>query len=537
MSGTGLRFVGELGVPTTIPAILRDRAELSPDARFLTLGEEVRTFAENLEAAEAAAAALAALGVGRGSKVATLLPNCTEILDLWYGSALLGAVFVPINVGLRGDGLAYVVEHSEADFIALDGALVEVLDAAVPVGRGPTHRYVRGEGPLPEGYGSLAELIAGGHPAPTFADVAPGDLASILYTSGTTGPPKGVMNCHNALTVPSQEWTRNLVRIREDDVLFTTLPLFHANAQTSTTMGALVSGRPAVVAPRFSASGFFDELRAHGGTVFNCIGAMVTILFKQPEREDDADNPARLAVTSATPAEIWQRFEQRFGLRLCEMYGLTESSTFCLFTPPDEVEVGKIGKPTRWSEVRIGREDGETAPDGEPGEILIRSKQPITMFLGYYKNDEATAKANEGGWFHSGDRGVRDPDGNFEFIDRLKDCIRRRGENVSSFEVERIVNDFDSVAESAAVGVPSELGEDDIMIVVVAREGGVDPAALVEHCRGLMADFMLPRYVRVVEALPKTATQRVEKYQLRAQGVADAWDREAAERAAKTAIN
>jgi crotonobetaine/carnitine-CoA ligase len=523
-----VQYVGDLDRPTTIPEILRARAELSPDSRFFTLAETTRTYAEAMLAAERTADALASLGIGRGSKVAALLPNSTEILDVWFGAALLGAVFVPINVGLRGDGLAYIVEHSGAEFIAVDGALVETLEAAVPAGGGPRHRYVRGDGPRPDGYGSFDELVAGGHPAAPGVRVAPGDLATILYTSGTTGPPKGVMNCHNAITTPGKEWTRNLVRIREDDVLYTCLPLFHANAQTSTTLGSLVSGRPAVISPRFSGSRFFDDIRTHDATVFNCIGAMVTILFKQPERADDADNPARLAVTSATPPELWNRFGERFGLGLVEMYGLTESSTFCTFTPPDDVRVGKIGKPTRWAEVRIRREDGKTAADGEPGEILIRSKVPITMFLGYYKNEEATAKAWEGGWFHSGDRGVRDPDGNFEFLDRLKDCIRRRGENVSSFEVERIVNDYEPVAESAAVGVPSELGEDEIMIVVVPRDGGIEPPALIEHCRGRMADFMLPRFVRVVDKLPKTATQRTEKYQLREQGTTDAWDREAA---------
>jgi crotonobetaine/carnitine-CoA ligase len=374
-----IRYVGSLEEPTTIPAILHARAELSPDARFLTLGGETRTYAEALAAAERTADALASLGVGRESKVAALLPNSTEMVDVWFGTALLGAVFVPVNVGLRGDGLGYVARHSEAEFIAIDGPLVEVFDSSVPVGRGPRHRYVRGQGAWPAGYGSLAELLGGAHPAAPRPSVAPGDLATILYTSGMTGPPKGVMNCHNAITVPSKEWTRNLVRIREDDVLYTCLPLFHANAQTSTTLGSLVSGRPAVMAPRFSASRFFDGLRLHRATVFNCIGAMVTILFKQPERPDDADNPARLGVTSATPPELWERFATRFDVDLVEMYGLSETSTFSTFSPPDDVRVGKIGKPTRWAEVRIGREDGETAPDGEPGEILIAaSRSPFS---------------------------------------------------------------------------------------------------------------------------------------------------------------
>jgi crotonobetaine/carnitine-CoA ligase len=333
------------------------------------------------------------------------------------------------------------------------------------------------------------------------------------------------MNCHNSYPTAGYEFTQRYVRAREDDVLFTSLPLFHVNAQSLTTVGSIVSGRPMVLAPRFSASRYFDDLRAHRATVFNYIGAMLTMLYKQPERPDDADNPVRLTVGGAAPAEIWRTFEERFGLTILEIYGLTETATFCLGSPPDDIRVGKIGKPVSWSEVRVEAEGGAEAPDGEPGEIVIRSKREHTLFLGYYKNPEATEQATAGGWFHSGDRGRRDSDGYFVFIDRLKDSIRRRGENISSYEIEQIVNAHPAVAESAAVGVPSELGEEEVMIVVVSREDGLDPAELVEFCRERMAEFMVPRYVELRGELPKTATQRVQKYQLREQGTVNAWDR------------
>ena len=301
----GVRYVGELGEPTSIPEILQRRAEMTPDARFFSLAGESRTYEEMLAAAERAARALSSLGLERGSKVATLLPNCIEILDLWFGAALLGAVFVPVNVGLRGEGLGYVIEHSEAEFIALDGASIDTLDDALPVGRGPRHRFVRGEEES-TGYVSLRQLMDADHAGLALPPVAPEDLASIVYTSGTTGLPKGVMNCHNSFGVAANEFTRRYVRIRADDVLYTSLPLFHVNAQMTTTLGALVSGRPAVIAPRFSASGFFDDIRAHGATVFNAIGAMLTILHKQPERPDDGENPVRLVMAAATPAELWR---------------------------------------------------------------------------------------------------------------------------------------------------------------------------------------------------------------------------------------
>jgi crotonobetaine/carnitine-CoA ligase len=518
-------YVGALGEQTTLPAILDRRATATPDARFVTFGGADRTFAEALEGAERAAAALASLGVGKGDTVAVMLPNSLEFLDLWFGAALLGAVLVPVNVQLRGDGLRYIVEHCDADVCIADAPFVEAVDVALPPGTGPRRRFARGVG---EGaaWGDLGALLAGGHPAAPRATVRPDDLASVLYTSGTTGLPKGVMTCHNAYAATGFEYAQRYVRLRADDVLYTCLPLFHINAQAITAVPALLSGRPMVLDTRFSGSGFFDEMRAHGATVFNYIGAMLTILLKQPVRDDDAANPIRLTVGSSAPAELWREFEQRFGIQIVEIYGLTESAGVCLMSPPDDVRVGKCGVPVSWAEVRIAREDGADADVDEAGEFVIRGKQPNTMFQGYYKNEDATASAWAGGWFHSGDRGRRSADGYFTFLDRLKDAIRRRGENISSFEVERIVNSHPAVAESAAVGVPSELGEEEVMIVVVPRAGEqVDPAELTDFCAQRMAAFQVPRYVIVQSELPKTPTEKVQKFALREQGIGAAWDR------------
>jgi carnitine-CoA ligase len=519
-----LRYVGSAEEPATLPEILRARAEASPDSRFVTYVDEDVSYAECLARAENAAGALASLGVGKGDKVALMLPNCLEFLDLWFGCALLGAVMVPVNLALKGDGLRFIVEHSDAEVAFVDASVAADFEAALPAGTGPERRFVR----WPDGGAedTLGALLAAGHARPAPVAVAPGEVASILYTSGTTGLPKGVLNCHNAYSVAAHEFMRRYVRARGDDILYTSLPLFHVNAQMLTTTGALVSGRPMVLAPRFSASGFLDDQRRHGATVFNYIGAMLTMVAKQPERPDDGDNPTRLAVGGAAPAELWRAFEERFGLTILEIYGLTETATFCLGSPPDDIRPGTLGLPLGWSEVKVVDEAGaETAP-GEPGEIAIRARRPDILFKGYYKNEEATAAAMADGWFHSGDRGKRDDGGYFVFIDRLKDSIRRRGENISSYEVERIVNSHPAVAESAAVGVPSELGEDEVMVHVVTVAGAeLDPAELVEFCEARMARFMVPRYVRVRESLPKTATERVRKFALRDEGAADAWDR------------
>jgi crotonobetaine/carnitine-CoA ligase len=519
-------YVVALGEQTTIPEVLYRRAEATPDARFITFDGEHRTFAETLAAAERAAGALAAAGLRPGDTLAVMLPNSLEFLDLWFGSALLGAVLVPINTQLRGEGLRYIVEHCDARSCVVDSAYAEVFDAALVRGSGPSRRFARGSAPASAGWEDLGELLAGSHAPPPRVSVHPADLAAVLYTSGTTGLPKGVMTCHNAYAVTGLEYAQRYVQLRADDILWTCLPLFHINAQGITAMPSLLSGRPMVLSARFSASGFLDEMRRHGATVFNYMGVMLTILLKQPVRPDDADNPVRISTGSSAPADRWAEFEQRFGIHLVEIYGLTESAGVCLASPPDDVRVGKCGIPVSWSEVRIAREDGSTADADEPGEFVIRAKQPNTMFQGYFKNDEATARAWAGGWFHSGDRGRRSHDGYFTFIDRLKDSIRRRGENISSFEVERIVSSHPAVLECAAVGVPSELGEEEVMVVVVPRQGAaLDPVELSAFCTERLAAFQLPRYIRTIDELPKTPTEKIQKFVLREQGIEAAWDR------------
>ncbi len=521
-------YVARIGDQCTLPQILDARVAATPDDDFLWLGGEQLTYAQALTRAENAAGALAALGVGAGDKVAVMLPNSLEFIDLWFATTLLGAVLVPVNTALRGDGLRYIVEHCDARVAVVDEPLREAFENAFPAGTGPAHTLVRG-GQADRRWDSLDALLAERHSAAPRADVQPGDLAAVLYTSGTTGLPKGAMTCHNAYVAAGLEYAQSYVRLRADDRLWTCLPLFHINAQSITIVPSLLSGLPAVMTAKFSASGFLDEMRRHGATVFNYIGAMLTILLKQPERDDDADNPVRIATGSSAPAQLWKQFEQRFGIHLVEIYGLTETAGVCLASPTDDVRVGRCGVPVSWSDVQIQREDGTECDPGEPGEFVCRSDQPNTMFLGYYKNPDATAQANAGGWFHSGDRGRRDEDGYFEFLDRLKDCIRRRGENISSYEIERVVNSHADVAESAAVGVPSELGEDEVMIVVVPRDGHqVEPAALVEFCTERMASFMVPRYVRLVPELPKTPTEKVQKFELRSLPLEGAWDREAA---------
>ena len=511
----------------TIPDLLRARAADAPSARFVTADGADVSYGEAFERARDAAAALAWAGAGRGDRVALMLPNGQAFLDLWFGTALLGAVVVPINTALRGEGLAHVLTHCAASVLVVDERSAMACTAAVTTGDLPDRRFAFGGA---AGWPDAQEWLSGGHGRAAEPRLEPGEPASILYTSGTTGPAKGVVNAHAAYVTTGRQFAFSTVRARPDDVLYTTLPLFHVNAQMLSVMGSLTAGVPLVLGGRFSASGFLDDVRRHGATVFNYIGAMLSMIAAQPARADDADTRLRLAVGGAAPAGLWQAFERRYGLTILEMYGLTETATVCVGNPPEDIRVGRIGKGLDWAEVDVRRADGTSAADGEDGEIVVRSDRPHVLFSCYFKDELATRRAMHGGWFHTGDCGRRDEDGYLTFVSRLKDVIRRRGENISPVEIERVLLTHPGVAECAVVGVPSPLGEEDVMAVVVPDGDAPDPTALVEHCRGALAAFMVPRYVRLVDALPRTETERVQKYRLRSpDAVTAAWDAEASE--------
>jgi crotonobetaine/carnitine-CoA ligase len=490
--------------------LLETAADRSPDKCALRFGDAAWSYADLRRRCLRTAAALRGLGVEAGQHVCLMLGNRPEYLHAWFGLARLGAVAVPVNVHLKGEGLAYVLAHSRARLLVAEPALAA--PRGHPVAPPPGLRVVT----WPE----LAALADAAAPTCPGVEPRPEDVAGILYTSGTTGPPKGVMLSHRAYLSSAHHFATEMVGATPDDVLYTTLPLFHINAQAHTVLPALELGATVALGERFSASGFWDDVRRHAATLFNSLAAMIPILCKQPPSAGDRAHGARLTACAATPKDVWLQFEERFGVRIVEGYGLTETAGFCVANPLDAPRVGSIGRPMSWVEART-----------DAGEIVLRPRGEHLFMEGYYRMPEATAEALRGGWFHSGDAGtIDDADGYLYFVDRIKQSIRRRGENVSSWEVEKVVNAHPAVLESAAVGHPSPLGEEDVRIVVVPRPGeAVDPLELVRWCAERMAYFMVPRYVEVRAALPKTATERVEKYKLKEEGLAPgAWDAEAA---------
>jgi crotonobetaine/carnitine-CoA ligase len=514
-------------------ALIEERARTHGDKVFLLFGDRRVTYRELNETVNRVANSLLQTGVQKGDRVCLMLPNCPEFLYTWFALGKIGAIEVPINTAYRGDFLSYIINNSEAKALVIDEQFVDRLKF-VQEGLRTVEKVIvlRREGALPGDLIFPVMDFAGlyrGAPTDPGVPVSNKDVLAFIYTSGTTGPSKGVMCQHNYFIVMAED---NLEArdAREDDVFYTCLPLFHANAQALTVAPVLVGGLTLALGERFSASTFWEELRRYGATQFNAIGAMLAILWKQPETPGERQHRVRLCFGAPIPPHVLEHGPRRWGIQyFLEGFGLTESGIIA-YAPLDAPRAGSFGKALPYYDVRIVDDDGEEVPPGVVGEIVSRPLRPYTMMLGYYKMPEKTLEAFENLWFHTGDYGKREEDGYLYFIDRKKDALRRRGENISSFEVERIVNGHPQVAESAAVGIPSELGEDDVKICVVLKPGGtLTPEELLRWCEERMPYFMVPRYVEFMESLPKTPTERVEKYKLRQAGVTSAtWDREKA---------
>ncbi|MGW3288146.1 AMP-binding protein [Streptomyces sp. NPDC001002] len=508
MNDTGL---GATALADTIPGLLDAAAGEFGERPFLRVGEVTRTYAQTRTAAAGMAGALAERGCRRGDRVAVMAGNRIEVVDLILGCAWLGAVLIPLNTGLRGDGLRQVLTAAEARFLLVDEDLADRVVAA--------------------GFqGELWTLGGDGVPAPGTtaavppAQVRPDDTAFVLFTSGTTGTPRGV-RCPHAQAV---WWGRNVsdsLRLTADDVLYTCLPLFHTNALTTLTQ-AMAVGASCVIDGRFSASRYWERVAGAGATVVYLLGAMVPMLLARPQGPGDRAHRARCGLSPAIPASAWEPFRERFGVTLVDGFGSTETNLVIGATPENQ-RPGYMGTVRDGFSARVVDELLAPVPDGVAGELVVRSAREFAFCTGYLGEPEPGPTA----WRRTGDRVVREPDGWFRFVDRIKDVIRRRGENISSQEVESAVRAHPAVADAAAFPVPSELAEDEVMVAVVPGPGHLlDPLDLVRHCAGELPAFAVPRYVDAVTELPLTATGKVRKAVLRERGVtATTWDREAAE--------
>jgi len=517
----------------TIGRIVEDKAKTIGEKVYLLHDNVKITYREINEGANSIANSLLNMGIKKGDKVCVIMGNSIEYFYTWFALAKIGAVMVPVNVALKGNLLRHIIQNSDASIIIVDKDLVDrVFFIKDEIKNVKTIIIVpdfkQNEVDFASGFffKKFIELLDGSKKNPP-SEVHFYDPMTILYTSGTTGPSKGAILSHcYYYGVPNRE--RQFMRYQEDSVVYSCLPLFHANASVA-ALGAMLAEATFAMGKRFSLTTFWDEIRFYKATHTNVLGSIFALLDRQPKKEEDPNNP--LKVMNAVPwLPEFEEFEKRFGLKLITMYGLTETGIPIVSPYEEKIRPRSCGKPLKAYDVKIFNDYDIECEPNTIGEIVVRPIEPYSMMDGYYNMPEATVKAFRNLWFHTGDFGYRDEDGYFYFVDRKKDAIRRRGENISSFEVEAVINSHPKVLESAVYAVPSELGEDEVMAAVVLKKGEkLSPEELVSFCNDRMAYFAVPRYIVFKDSLPKTPTARVEKYKLREEGVTkDTWDREKA---------
>lgn len=518
----------------TLGQVLRIQARRRPDVAFVLSDSVSWSYGEVDRLADRLAAGLCGLGVGRGDNVAILSGNTPELVPLVFAINRLGAVWVPTDTSFRGPWLERTLLDGRAKVLVTDPgsapALSGILDET-PI----EHVVVIGD----------AEGFSGGHASvhsfedmarssvqPPRVEVAYGDTSAILWTSGTTGRPKGVMQSHNA-------WIRAALlgaasaRTSIDDVLYCCLPMYNSAAWVSVIFRALVAGVPFGMDPAFSVTTFWDRTKHFQATQAFTLGAMHIFLWNAPARDDDWDNPVRCMGAVPMPEELMEPFKKRFGVEIIQQ-GYGQSEVMGLISridgPDQSWNPGTVGSPLPGIEVRLLDSEDREVPLGSVGEFCVRPTEPFVLFNGYFADPEATVAATRNLWYHTGDLGRMDADGEFYFVDRLRDLIRFKGRSVSSLAVEEVVRSHPDVAQVAAFGVPSEVmpSEAEIMVVVVVREGGSVEAA---DLAGFVADnaphYFVPRYVDFIEELPRTPTGKVQKFLLRQRGVTPTtWDRE-----------
>ena len=501
-----------------IGKFLEKSTRKNPRKTYLYYREERISYEIFNENVNRAANGFLNLGIRKGDRVCIMLHNCPEFLYTWLGLSKIGGILVPINAAFKEKEAEYIISHSEAVAIVAAHQFIPIIEAVRPRTPRVERLISLGEGEV-TGWTPFQELPRASSELKSSVKLTGDDVSTIMYTSGTTGPPKGVLVPHKAYIYCGEGYTL-WADIKENDRLFTCLPLYHANAQYYSTMGSLAAGASLILVDGFSASRFWDQIRRYGATIFNFIGMMLLVLVKQPESENDRNNPVRVAYgTPALEKSMQDYVEKRYGLTVLCGYALTECP-FGTIQPLYGVRKEKsTGLPRQHSafknEIKIFDDNNEALPPETIGELVIRN---TTVMKGYYKEPELTKKILKGGWLHTGDNAYQDQDGYFYFVDRKQDFIRRRGENISSIEVEGVLNSHPKVLESAVIGVQSELLDEEVKAYIVPKpEETIDPVNLLYWCKERLAYFKVPRYIEFRKALPKTPTHRIEKYKLRSE--------------------
>lgn len=484
--------------------LLFKRAEQTPNAVFVHIDDRQITFDDMAQMVCAATERLRGAGISAGDKVAMICGNRPGFLSAWFALSELGAVCVPLNTGLRGDSMRYTLTQSESkavlidtDFLAQKQADLDALDQRLPqlvidetYEQRPAIRVERAEG----------------RPA-----LDPSGTNSILYTSGTTGLPKGAMLPHSAYREAGIDMVASL-GMTPNDRIMVFLPLFHANPQMYAVASTLTVGASMILIRHFSASRFFDDARRYGATGFTYVGTVLSIIEKTYPGEV-RDHSIGWCVGGGAPLRVWKEISGRFGIEVRELYGMTETGGWVTMNTVRKTRLGSVGPERKSVKVRILDESGKVLPAGQKGEIVGFSRTGDQFFTGYWNNPKATADTLRDGWLHTGDRGWMDEDGYLFFDGRLKELIRRAGEMISPVEIEQQLLKHEAVADCAVVGIPDEILGEDIMAYVVVRSP-VDAISLRDFLKQRLGDYMVPRYYGFIEQIPKTETQKIKRHEV-----------------------
>jgi crotonobetaine/carnitine-CoA ligase len=498
----------------TIATLLSRRAASEPEAVYCTFRDERITVGMLARRVDRMATMLKSQGLVQGDRVAVMLPGHPEHLYLIFALARLGMVRVPINAHLIGAPLDHLIAELAPRAIVADTAYRSALGGIESRVRTVLWRND------PDGafdrYESHAEDTVA---SPVKAD----DIIALTPSSGTTGAPKGVLKSDRHLRGGPTAILR-LTGAQPGDVFLFWESLHHGSG-VAVAIAALIGRFQLAMLERFSASRFWDDARTHGATHVHYLGSVLPMLLKQPPRPDDRDHKVRIAWGGGCPEPVWHAFAERFGVAMREGYGLSELLTFVTLNidgPP-----GSIGKPLSFYEIELRDDDGAPVAPGEKGEVTVRARDPRLGFLGYFRNEAADSAARRDGWFLTGDLAHADAEGNLFYAGRKKDMLRRRGINISAWDVENVFATHAAIAEVALVGVPSDLGEDELKLVVKVRDGAeVSPPDLIAWCRDKLPRFQVPRYIEFIDVFPKTPTQRIQKKEL-SRSVDGVWDIEA----------
>ncbi|MGA3172894.1 MAG: AMP-binding protein [Syntrophorhabdales bacterium] len=520
----------------TVPYLVQARAKELGDKVFFMFEKQKVTYKELDANVNRVANSLTKMGLKKGDKVCFMMKNSIEFIYSWFALGKLGIVMVPMNPTLRGNLLQYIIHNSDATLAFVDNDLVDrvqFIEGSIPKINGVVVVQENPEHKESVNFKRIKvtpfEALLKGSPSAPGVEVFPWETMSILYTSGTTGPSKGALLSHHYYY--NTAWSAlYYMQHSENDVLYSCLPFFHANASMSSIYTTLLVKASFAMGKRFSLRSFWDEIDMYKATHTDVMGSILVLLMKQDPKPDDAKNSLKV-VNSVPLIPDSLEFEKRFGVKLIGMFGATETS-ICIASPfNEETKPDSCGKSLPQYECRIFDDNDIECPPGVPGEIVVRGNQPFIQMDGYYNLPDVSLRVFRNLWYHTGDYGMQDEKGYFYFVDRRKDSIRRRGENISSFEVEEVVNSHPAVLESAAIAIKDkEMTEDEVKICVILKEGQtLNPADLIMYCKERMAYFMVPRYIEFMKEFPKTPNQKIEKYKLREGGISAAtWDREAA---------